>query len=935
MKQFFLRVASLLLSGTLLVAMNPTTVLPVAAEQADTYASSSNKTNDLTYSNYIADHSSWTYAAEGLEGILAAKGEVANGGSLSFSISVPTDALYELQLQYHSLKEQNIILAIHVDGVLPFSEAEHVTFPAFWTNAGDVRKDDLGNEFVPEQALYGEDTKELARDYSGRHEDPYRFALTAGTHTVTLTLSQGALVVNRAVLAAPEQVAAYKAPTGLAAVNDYAIIEGEDAALKSNRALIALCDNSSAVVNPSSPVSSKLNYIGGSNWKTPGDSITWNFHVKTAGYYNFKFQFRQSELLGGVSFRHMTIDGVTPFKEAERIAFPYGSDWQNMAYCDDNKEPYRVWLGAGDHTLTLTATAGPMAEIYSAMQTVTAEMGDLYVAITKIVGETVDVNRSYELFNQIPGFNDDLDTIIGQLDDICLKMEAMQKTKTGSTVSSIRNAQRVVQQMRSKPYSAHRYKSQFYDAYTNLSALMGTMVEMPLDIDQIVISGEGAEVPRTTPTLLQRIAFTSQRFVATFSDDYQMVSGEDADKGSLTLWVGWGRDQAQVLNELIQDDFVRKTGIQVRVQLVNASLIQAILAGSGPDCQLQMTRTEPVNLAMRGALVDLTQFSDLDEVLKRFNGGAADPYRYKDGLYALPDTQSFYMMFARTDILDSLGLKLPETWDDFINAAIILQRNNLQAGLPYTKITDSGAANGGVGGTSLYPTLLAQKGLPMYADDKSASTLTRNDQIAQFSKWVNWYKKYKIPTVMDFFNRFRIGSAPIGISSYSLYTQLKAAAPEIDGRWTATMIPGTPQEDGSINRISAGSGTGCSITKLSRDPEKAWKFLKWWTDAETQSKYSNNLESVLGYLGRVPTSNVKALESMNWDSAMLKQLSLQRQNVQEIPEVPGGYYTARGIDQAFWAVVEQGESAPDALLKWGAVVDSEIARKTAEYATEN
>ena len=235
----------------------------------------------------------------------------------------------------------------------------------------------------------------------------------------------------------------------------------------------------------------------------------------------------------------------------------------------------------------------------------------------------------------------------------------------------------------------------------------------------------------------------------------------------------------------------------------------------------------------------------------------------------------------------------PETWDDYIDIATILQRNNLQAYLPYTQITNSGTVNTGVGGLTIYPTLLIQNGLELYNSEHTASMLTGISQIRVFNKWVSWHTKYKIPTVMDFYNRFRIGIAPIGIAPYTLYTQLKAAAPEIDGRWTMTQIPGTKREDGTVNHSSAGSGTGCAITILSKKPDNAWKFLKWWTSEDTQLKYSNSLESLLGPLGRAANSNISALSKMDWDPEILKEILNQLNQLVEIPEVPGGYYTAR------------------------------------------
>lgn len=932
-KRSITRWVSLLTIGGLLctsVAVDGIGLAVSADETAQPTASVS--TVSLSEDSYSEYAKSTEMELASSDGTIASVGAtLSEGDETTVAVTVPADGLYEWRLFYRSLEKRNTVMAMDVDGRLPFSEASTLSFPSYWVNDGDVRKDALENEFAPEQTLYEKAVEVSARDYSGRYEMPYRFALTAGEHTVHLRVVQGAVDLQTVCFVAPAQTAAYASPKKVDTVEEYVVLEGEKADLKNERSLIPLSDNDSAAVYPSSPSHSRLNYIGGSNWSTPGSALTWNFHVDTAGYYTVEFLFRQSELLGGVSFRHMAIDGKAPFAEAERIRFPYASGWQDRAFGDD--DPYYIWLDAGDHTLTLTATAGQMAEIYSAMQTVTATMGNLYVDITMIVGETVDIYRSYELFNQIPSFQDTLDEIITQLDTVCNKIESMQETKSGSMVSTMRNTQRVVQQMRDNPYSAHRYKSQFYDGYTNLSALMGTMADMPLDIDRIVIAGANAKVERLTPNLFGRMSFVFRRFVSTFTANYRDAA-VDSDQENLTLWITWGRDQAQVLNAMIQDDFVRKTGIPVSVQLVNASLVQAILAGSGPDCMLQMVRTEPVNLAMRGALTDLRQFDDLDTVLQCFVPDAEKPYEYNNGLYALPDTQTFYLMYMRTDILNSMGLKAPKTWEEYINTAMLLQRSNLQAYIPYTRIADSGASNTGVGGMSLFPTLLAQNGLSLYKEDRSASTLTDVAQVQLFNNWINWYVKYKIPTVMDFYNRFRIGSAPLGIAPYTLYTQLKAAAPEIDGRWTVATLPGTMRADGRLDITSAGAGAGCAITTLSKNPQNAWTFLKWWTDAQTQLRFSESLESILGYLGRVTTANTEALESMDWDSNMLQTIRRQRQSLQEIPEVPGGYYTARGIDQAFWGVVEQGEVATDSLTKWGAVVDREIARKTAEYAPQ-
>lgn len=59
------------------------------------------------------------------------------------------------------------------------------------------------------------------------------------------------------------------------------------------------------------------------------------------------------------------------------------------------------------------------------------------------------------------------------------------------------------------------------------------------------------------------------------------MSDSEEGQEALTLWIRWGRDQASVLNSLIQDDFVRETGIPVKVELVNATLDTGHAVGQG------------------------------------------------------------------------------------------------------------------------------------------------------------------------------------------------------------------------------------------------------------------------------------------------------------------------------------------------------------------
>ena len=197
---------------------------------------------------------------------------------------------------------------------------------------------------------------------------------------------------------------------------------------------------------------------------------------------------------------------------------------------------------------------------------------------------------------------------------------------------------------------------------------------------------------------------------------------------------------------------------------------------------------------------------------------------------------------------------------------------------------------------------------------------------------IEMYTKYKLPTEADFYNRFRLGTSPLGISSYVLYNTLSQAAPEIDGRWGISLVPGIKDEKtGKINRAVSGGGTGCSVLSVSKNKEAAWVFLKWWTEANTQLEYNNNVEAIIGSTARVPLATKEAFQKLSWNPSDLPVLCEQFEKVQEINEVPGSYYVSRAVDQAFWNVVTNGKNVKDVLIEWNAVANDEITRKIDEY----
>lgn len=868
----------------------------------------------------------------------------AEKGSATYKVLVEQDGLYELELTYFCLEGHglNIGASVQIDGVLPYEEAGKLSFPRIYENDASARSDENGNQYPPSQIESAVYNTLRATDNTGVETKPYRFALSAGEHEITLKITEESCVVAGITFAAPEQPSSYEEvlkgyeSAGYKNATSLITVHAEDAKYKSKNSLAPKSTTNSATVYPSSPTKSLLNYIGGKNWSEQGDYLTWEIDVKEAGLYKLGYRYNQEEVINGVVYRSLKIDGETPFSEAEEIDFAYSAGWEFAEFANEKGEPYLIYLDEGKHTLTLTVALGEISDYYARLKTIVGTIGEQYLKILMITGETPDANRDYALFENIPGLEEKFSSAYEELIKLAEDME--QLGNTTKYAASLKNMARVLNSMLKNQYNAHRYKSDYYDQYCTISSLLNEMKDMSLSLDEIWLGAPDGDFASQLEKdgqyiksgFFKNLMFSVQRFVNSFVSDYSL-SGTQGKETDLKLWINWGRDQAQVLNLLIQEKFTSKTNIKVNVELVDATLIQGMLTSNAPDMAIQIARSNPVNYAMRGALYDLEQFSDFDEVITRFQDTATVPYQYNGGTYALPDTQSFYAMFYRSDILEELGISIPKTWDEFIGATTILQRNNMSVCMPYTKITTAGTVNTGLGGLNLFSTFLMQNNVSIYDETLTETILDSSDSINIFTYWSDFYTKYKLPTVMDFYNRLRLGTAPLGIANYTTYTTLLAAAPEIEGKWGIAEIPGFMDSNGKINNNVSGSGTGCVILNQSKHKKEAWEFLKWWTSADTQSSFSRELETILGPTGRTATSNVEAFAQLSWKSEDREILLSQWSKTNELPEAPGSYYLPRSVDQAFWSVYNGKKNVGDALAEWDIVADREMDKKQREY----
>lgn len=855
-------------------------------------------------------------------------------GWVEWEVHVPASGMYQIAFHYFPLegKRREIELALAIDGKIPFSEAGNLKLERIWKDASSIQRSGNGNEYSPMQIEAPQWLAKDAKSPDGLYNEPFLFFLEEGKHILRLYCIRENFALDGIKLYNGEPIQEYqqieKEYTKDPAKNKVYKYQAEHTFAKSDQTIRPVYDRSSPLTEPYHRSKIRLNTIGQQYWQKPGQWISWKIKVPEDGYYKLGFKFQQNYVRGLFVSRKLYIDGKVPFKEVENIRFPYGNDWDMMVPGDG--DPYLFFLTQGEHEIKLEVTLGDLTEMIGPLENVVYDLNSLYRRIIMITSTNPDMYRDYNLDKEIPDLLEILKRSSDLLDEKSKRLETMSGQKRGEGVLLERVSYQLKSMMKD-PGSIPGRLEKFKSNISGLSSWMLDIRNQPLDLDYILVMQPEAKLPRVKANVLQKLYHEVNSFLASFFENYNMMDVKEGQRSrKITLWLGWGRDQAQVLKSMIDDMFTPETGIQVDIKIVQASMIQAVLSGEGPDVSIMVPRGQPVNLALRGAVLDMSQFEEFGQVKSRFADTAMQPYEFNDGCYGIPDTQMFLMMFYRKDILNELGIEPPQTWDDLYNAIPVIQRSNMEIGIPYTSIDGWELVDAGMGTRSIFPALLFQHHGSFYNDTLSRSALNAPKAIEAFKNWTDFNRVYQLPLKYDFFNRFRTGEMPLAIASYGEYNMLSVAAPEIRNLWDMVPIPGTLRE-GGIDRAQAGAGTASVILSRTKDKDACWKFIQWWTGADAQERYATGIEAIQGTAARYPTVNMEAFSRLPWTVHELQSLMAQWKDVREIPEVPGGYYMVRSLDNAFKDVVLEGRNARESIKKWSQQADNEIKRKRQEF----
>ena len=613
--------------------------------------------------------------------------------TVTWKVNVPEAGFYNLYLEYITVESRGVAIerSVYINGELPFDDAGNIIFTRTWTDASEPKVDNQGNEIRPSQVEVYKWQSTFCKDDMGYIINPYQFYFEAGENTITMEGVNEPMVLKKLTLAAIDDSVTYEEylancpgeGNSETNINYVQVVQGEDSTIRSESSLYAKYDKSAPNTQPYSVTNTILNYVGGETWCSAGQWIEWEFSVPEDGYYNITVKGRQNYARGSVSSRTVYIDGEIPFEEMEEISFEYENDWNNLTLADADGNPYKIYLTEGTHTIRLEATLGGSGILLEELEDSIYRLNQIYRKLLVYTGATPDQYRDYNIDQVYPEVMEAMDLESKRLYKIVDEMVAY----TGQKADKIATAQTLAQQLErfvEKPNKITEEFTTFKDNITSLGTAVLNMGETKLDIDYLVITSTDTEPEKDEANFFSKMWHEIKAFAATFYVDYDAVGDvyEENDEEVVTVWILSGRDQGTILKSMVDDTFTPDTGIKVNVEVVAANaLLSAVMAGRGPDVVLSVGADQPVNYALRGAAEDLTQFEDYQEVLSSYTESSYQQYCLDGAIYAIPETQTFNVMFYRTDVLEQLELEVPQTWQDLIEMLPTIQGNNMSIGI--------------------------------------------------------------------------------------------------------------------------------------------------------------------------------------------------------------------------------------------------------------
>ncbi len=225
-------------------------------------------------------------------------------------------------------------------------------------------------------------------------------------------------------------------------------------------------------------------------------------------------------------------------------------------------------------------------------------------------------------------------------------------------------------------------------------------------------------------------------------------------------------------------------------------------------------------------------------------GAATGYFTFDNQLYAYPSEGDTAWLWYRADLLEAKGIKVPETWDEYLAAAQALNNppevyGTVIGAKPDEALWDFMYYLFGMGGAIL--------------DENNKVVINNEAGVKALTFYAELLTTHKVvpPDVVTYgynevLTTLQEGKAAMGMQWMAATQTLQdcAQSPKVckDGKplLQYAMPPGVKGADGKIVRTVGGSQWGWGIPAGSKNPEAAYKFIEWLTSKEGATLWALN-----------------------------------------------------------------------------------------------
>jgi ABC-type glycerol-3-phosphate transport system substrate-binding protein len=850
--------------------------------------------------------------------------------SISFKVQIDEDGLYVVS--FDMAAAATLFYApegeLLIDGQIPSSDTPNIVFPVYYKNSSNTFPlDRYGNEVLIHQEQFIHWSNIALWDVNFEQKYPVQIHLSKGEHNFQFTSTKESMYLGSIYINPFSPYPDYNQYLQDNSAPDSSgvsiTLEAEWPAFK-NDTSVRPVNSRSLEVTPYDTYRLLLNTLGGDSWQSSGSTVYYEVTVPQAGMYSITLRALQNTRNNFTVFRRITVNGSVPFEQLNEVAFNYSPNWEDVTLGGDT--PYKIFLKKGVNVIGIEATDSPYYAPIEKIKKVLIDINTLSLQIKKLTGNRVDPYKEWVISDYIPNLKDQL---IGIADDLRVDQGVLSEFNQNSGSQEIQTYQMAIDNilfLAQDPDKVPLYMKRFSEGSGSAADLLLPLLQsQPLALDKIYVHSPDVVIPPVKVSGFTSLVEGAKRFVDSFKPDpYQSIA---ASEGELKVWVNRPRQYVDLMQQMADQLFTPETGIRVKFSIMpdESKLVLSNAAGIQPDVALGVSTNVPFELAIRNALYDLRSFPDFDSYIRQYSPGSLLSYIINDSVYAIPETQDFWVTFYRKDIMSSLGLPIPDTWDQVIKILPELQRY----GMNYNTPLSSGS---GMKGYLITAPYIFNYNAQLYSKDGFSTGLDSEEAISAIKFMTDSFTIYGMPlTTSSFYNSFRNGSLPIGVSNVTDYIKLLTAAPELNGLWGISLYPATVLPDGTMNRYATGDAQTCIMFANTKRSDDSWLFMKWWMSTQTQVDFEQQLILNYGQEYLWYSANLEAFKYLPIPEEHKNVILEQWQWLQEPVKLPGSYMEERELSNVWNEVVFDGVNPRVAIDHSTTIINREITRKMTEF----